>query len=126
MKQFWCGVVILAVLFGAGLCLGGILEDIHSQSAADLEKAANSAMEGDWPLASALTARAKKQWSKYRNPTAAFLSHGPLEQIDMGFDQMELFAARENALQYASVCRKLSQLLESIHQNHRFSWSNLL
>lgn len=126
MKQLWIGLGILTALLAVSLGVGALLEDMHQPSAADLEKAAASALEGDWTLASALTIRAKKQWNHHRSLSAALISHGSMDQIDAGFSQLELYAARENPLLYGITCLKLSQLLESIPQAHGFRWWMLL
>lgn len=126
MKHLWFGVGLLAVLLIVSLCLGSALEDIHHTPAKDLDKAAEAALEEDWALASALFLRAEKHWQKHRNLTAALARHDPIEQIDAGFAELEVFAVCQDESSFGAACAQLAQQLRNLPQPHSFSWWNLL
>lgn len=126
MKHLWFGVGLLAVLLVVSLALGGVLEDAHQPSAKDLEKAAEAAMDENWALASALQARAKKQWQKHRNLSAVLVNHEPLQQIEADFSALERYAACRDDAAFCATCAQLAQQLRSLPETHSLTLWNLL
>lgn len=126
MKHLWFGVGLLAALLIASLCLSGTLEETHHIPAKDLEKAAEAAMEENWPLASALYTRAEKHWTSHRDLSAALARHDPIEQIDAGFATLEVYAACRDKSAFCGACIQLAQELRALPQPHSFRWWNLL
>ena len=126
MKRMWIGVVLLAVLLVSGLLAAEFMEKTHGPIVSDLKQAADAAMEGSWGRAEALTARARKSWDKHRFLTAAFADHGPMEEIDALFAQLEAYREAGDTLGFAAVCAALSKQLEAMGDAHELSWWNLL
>ena len=126
MKHFWFGTGLLAVLLAVSLLLGGSLENIHHAPAKDLDKAAEAALQEDWPLATALYQRSGKHWQKHRDLTAVLSRHDPIDQIDAGYAMLAQYARCEETAAFAAACAQLAQQLRSLPQTHDFRWWNLL
>jgi hypothetical protein len=126
MKHLWFGAGLLALLLAVSLWLGNTLETVHHTPARDLDKAAQAALEGDWPLATALYQRAERHWQKHRNLTAALARHDPIEQIDIGFATLKDYARCADTVSFAAGCSQLAQQLRSLPQSHTSSLWNLL
>ena len=126
MKRLWFGVGLLAFLLAASLYLGDFLTDLTQPAEADLDKAAVAALEGNWPLASALYLRAQKHWDTHRKLTAALAHHDSLNQIDAGFAVIPAYAATKDTAGFCTACSALAQQLRSLPQPHGPGWWNLL
>lgn len=126
MKQLWFGAALLVFLLVGSIFLGNHLTETGKQPIRDLDRAAAAAMEENWGQASALAARAKRNWQSHRKLAASLISHGPLEQIDTDFAQLDAYAAAEDAVQFSALCASLGQSLDALHQSNSFHWWNLL
>lgn len=126
MKRMWIGVGLLAAVLISGIWASGQMEKIHQEMAKDLNRAAQCAMDEDWDMAGALFARAEKNWEKKRTLTAAFSDHGPIENVDSLFAQLEISAWAENEESFATACACLASQLEALGESHRFTLWNLL
>ena len=126
MRHVTFGVGLLAALLVISLWLGSVVEETHHTPAGDLDKAAKAALEEDWPLASALYQRAEKHWENHRNLTAALARHDPIDAIDGGFAEVEIYAACRDQSGFCAACARLAQALRSLPQPHSFNWWNLL
>ena len=102
------------------------LDDYKRWLEADLEDAALWAMRDEWGRAEAHTARAKKNWAKNRPMTASVADHEPMDEIDALFAELEIFAARQDQISYASLCVHLTEALKALSEEHRLYWWNLL
>ena len=126
MKHFGFGIGLLGVLLVLSLWLGSAVEEIHHTPAKDLDKAAQAAVEEDWPLATALYLRAERHWQKHRGLTAALSRHDPMVEIDAGFSTLKVYAALRDPSAFGAACAQLAQNLRSLPQSHSFQWWNLL
>ena len=122
MKRLWFGAGLLAFLLVASLYLGEALTDLTGPAEADLDKAAVAALDGNWPLASALYLRAQKHWDSHRNLTAALAHHDPIGQIDTGFAALPAYAACEDTVGFCAACGQLAQQLRALPQPHGAKW----
>lgn len=126
MKRLWIGMGLLTFLLAASLYLGDSLTEQIQPVEKDLDKAAVAALEGNWPLASALYLRAEDYWDTRRNLAAALARHDPIEQIDAGFSVLPAYAACEDTVGFCTACGQLAQQLRSLPQPHGPLWWNLL
>ena len=126
MKRLWFGVGLLAFLLAASLYLGDALTELVQPLESDLDKAAVAALEGNWPLASALYLRAQKHWDSCRSLTAVLAHHDPIQQIDVGFAALPAYAAAEDTAGFCTACGQLAQQLRSLPQPHGVTLWNIL
>ena len=126
MKRLWFGAGLLVFLLVSSLYLGEALTDLTGPAEADLDKAAVAALDGNWPLASALYLRAEKHWDSHRKLTATLAHHDPIGQIDAGFAALPSYASCEDAAGFCTACSQLAQQLRALPQPHGAKWWNLL
>ena len=126
MKRLWFGVGLLVFLLAASLYLGDTMSKLTAPAETDLDKAAVAALEGNWPLASALYLRAEKQWDAIRNLTAVLAHHDPIQQVDVGFAVLPSYAACEDSAGFCAACSQLAQQLRSLPQPHSPKWWNII
>ena len=126
MKRMWIGVVLLAVLLVSSLLAAEFMERAHDPLAADLKQAADAALEGSWSKAEALTVRARKNWEKHRFFTAVFSDHGPMEEIEALFSQVETCAVERNRIHFRTGCAYLARMLEALGESHSLNFRNLM
>ena len=126
MKRLWFGAGLLVLLLATSLYLGDVIVDLTAPVESDLDKAAVAALDGNWPLASALYLRAQKHWDDTRNQTAALIHHDPIQQIDVGFAVLPSYAACEDSAGFCAACSQLAQQIRSLPQPHDPKWWNLL
>ena len=126
MKRLWFGAGLLVFLLVASLYPGEALTDLTGPAESDLDKAAVAALDGNWPLASALYLRAQKHWDSHRKLTATLAHHDPIGQIDMGFAALPAYAACEDTAGFCVACSQLAQQLRALPQPHGAKWWNLL
>ena len=126
MKRLWFGVGLLIFLLVVSICLGHILEDLTQPAEADLNRASVAALDGNWPLATALYQRAGNDWDSYRDLAAAMVRHEPIEEIDYAFATLPGYAASQDTASFCAACDQLSQMLHSLTQPHGPNWWNIL
>ena len=126
MKRMWIGVGLLAAVLISGIWVAGQMREIHQEMAKDLNRAAACVLDEDWDMATALAARAEKDWSKKRPLTASFADHEPLEDIDALFAQLAVYSRLRDKAAYSSICADLASQLEALGESHRFTFWNLL
>lgn len=126
MKHLWIGVWLLAGLLVAGGVSSYGVQQAQEAVTAQLEQAAEAGLREEWDQAERFFAAAQARWEKYRKFLAAFVEHGPMEEVDSLFGELEQYQKGENALLFAGTCRRLSQMTQAIGEAHRLSWWNLL
>lgn len=125
MKRLWQGIALLLVLLLIGIGITAAMDSIHSDTAAQLSRAAEAARDGNWDTAAGLLSQSKAAWEKHWVLTATAANHGPMEQIDSLYAMLEVFVQGQ-APQFPAVCAQLSKLTEAVGEAHRFSLENLL
>lgn len=126
MKRIWIGIILLALLLGAGLWIADFMEQAHSSVSQDVRLAGKMARQEHWESARALAARGHETWQKKRPVTAAIADHEPMDEIDALFAQLEVYGEAEAAVAFRSLCAHLESQLEALAQSHRAAWWNLL
>lgn len=124
MKRIWFGAALLAVLLVLGIGSAALMEDTHLTQAAQLNRAADLAMSGNWEHAGAALSKAKGSWEQ-RSPIISGLSdHGPMDQINGIFAQLEIFEQMQDTASFCSSCRYLAKQLEALGRSHSFNLQN--
>ena len=126
MARGWFGAGILAVFLILGLVLSGVTDKAHLPTGELLEQAAQKALADDLAGGIALGTEAKARWETQWTLTAAIADHGPMDEVDSLFAEMEIYARTEEAPHFAACCKELAQRLQAIADAHRFSWWNVL
>lgn len=126
MNRIWFGAALLAVLLVLGFGSSAFMERIYTAQAKDLTRAAELALEGNWAGAENFAGAARREWDKRRPITAALSEHGPIDQAEGLFAQLEAFAKAKDAALYSSACLQLASQLEALGQSHSLNLQNLL
>ena len=126
MKRIWIGIILLALLLGAGLWISNFMHQAHTPIAQDIRRAGTMALEERWSTAQAFSKRGQARWEKKRPVTAAIADHEPMEEIDALFAQLDTYAKTEDEVAYSALCAHLASLLEAVSQSHSLTWWNLM
>ena len=126
MKRIWLGLGILTLFLALGIWSSYGMESLHTPLAHNLEKAAKSALSGDFEAGKEQAAEAKKQWETQWNRSAVLADHTPMDEIDGYFARMEVYAQADNAVDFAACCQQLAKLITATAEAHTFTWWNIL
>lgn len=126
MKRFWMGVVILAVLLIGSGAICAAFSSIHRPIAAELEQAAQLALDGDWDNAFVCARWAGDRWEKYHRLTAAFADHTPMDEMDTLLKELEIYAQEKENPHFSATCSHLAFMATAIAESHLLTWWNLL
>lgn len=126
MKRLWIGIVILAVLLAGSIAISVAMSAIHDPIAADLELAAQKALQEDWDSALSLFRRANGRWEKYHDFTAAFADHTPMDEMDTLLEELEVYAHEQENPHFSATCAHLYFMAKAIAETHLLTWWNLL
>lgn len=125
-RRFWYGLGILIFFLVLGLLTAWGMEAMHEPVTGQLERAAQVALSGDMEQGALLAQKAQAGWEKHRDLTAAAADHGPMEEIDSLFSQVEVYARAEKTVEFAAYCTRLARLVEAVGEAHSLNWQNLL
>ena len=126
MKRGCIGAALLLLLLvGGGLSVRAMV-DMHAPLTGFLEKASEAALTSDWEQAQALSRKAQTRWEKNWHISAAFSDHGPMEEIDGLFAQLQVYGKLREGAGFAALCRELARELEAMGEAHVPNWWNLL
>ena len=109
MNKLRLGALLLAILLAASILTGTALHRIHTNIAGLLENS-NATL-------------AAESWRRWRNLTAAFADHEPLERMDQLFAQLEEHTTEE---EYTMLCIQLSCVSKAIAESVELTWWNFL
>ena len=115
-------ILVLALTIGAAIGM----KAIHQPGEAALTSAAQLAMDGDMEQAIPLARQAYSRWQKYRNITAAFADHNPMDDTERLFREMLVYAEAGEEPHFAACCQQLSAMLRAMYETHGFSLKNIL
>ena len=125
-RRFWYGLGILAVLLGLGLWTGLGMENRQKPVTDALEQAAQAALAGDMTQGAVLVYKARSRWETTKLLTAMVADHGPMEEIESLFAQVQIYAQAGETEDFAAYCTRLVRLVAAIGEAHRINWQNLL
>lgn len=126
MKRIYFGGILLAVLLAMSVVLTVCFTRLHEPVSRILEQAAWAGAAEDWERAELLTARARQQWTKYRDFTAAVADHGPLEQMEAMFFRLEVLLVQQQADEFAADSMELSRMAAAMAESQKLTWWSLL
>ena len=124
-RRFLLGltILILVLAFAIGTAVG--MKAIHQPGEEALTQAAQLALAEDMEHAAALAKGAYHRWQKYRNITAAFADHSPMDDTERLFREMLVYAESEEIPHFAACCTELSAMLKATYETHSFSLKNI-
>lgn len=123
-KHFWWGIGLLAVLLIGTIGISMIM-DAAKAPICDLLTQAQEAAAVQLPLARQLVKDAKLQWDKAEGWISAVADHTPMDQIRELFAEAELFGQGGESVHFATVCARLSSLLQDMAEAHKLTLRNL-
>lgn len=125
-RRFVLGISLLVLVLA--LCIGTALgmKAIHAPAEAALQEAAKLALDDRLEAAIPLAKDAYDRWQKYRDITAAFADHSPMDDTERLFREMLVYASSEEIPHFAACCSELSAMLKAIYETHGFSLKNIL
>ena len=126
MRRIWLGIGILAAFLALGIWSSHSADKLHTPLAHNLEKAATTALSGDWETGISLAAQAKKQWDSQWNKSAVLADHTPMDEIDGLFARLDIFEKTQNKEAFAACCAQLAKLITAAAEAHSFTWWNIL
>lgn len=126
MARGWLGLGILLAFLALGFATAAVMNDAHDPTEALLTQAAEKALAGEFEEAVTLAKEAKNRWESHWNGTATVADHGPMDDVDALFAEMEIYAKAEEKPHFAAVCKELSRRIRAVAEAHRFSWWNVL
>ena len=126
MKRFFIGVMLLVLLFLGGLLTAGVLHADFEPIAAQLRQASREAEAGNRAQADLLSRLAREKWEACWKRTAVFTDHGPMEQIDGLFAQLEVYRNEGNRAAFSAICLRLALEISELGEDHRLNWWNFL
>lgn len=126
MKRVIFGAVLLLGLFAAGLWAQNRMAAIHGYEADLLAQAGREGAKEQWDTAQTLFYRARRRWKDNYRFTAALADHTPMEDVEALYAQLEVFADKQEAPQFAALCAEASARLEAMADAHLLAWWNVL
>lgn len=125
MKRSWIGAALLAVLLAGGLAVTHFMEKIHEPIFRDLVTAGEYAMTGDWDGARRLSRQAAESWEETESFRACFADHGPMEEVDACFAQVEIYLRMKEETAFAAACAETARKARAMGKAHSLVWENL-
>ena len=126
MKRFFIGAALLLLLPLGGWLALRHTEQVLEPLTAALAQGEEAALAGSWHRAEELTAGAEARWRQSRKALAALCGHEPLERIDCLFSRLSLSLANRDGETAAHLCRELVRTADTLPEQHRLTWENLL
>ena len=126
MNRFRIGISLLAVLLSLGLFVQSAARRNSAPISAALNSAADNALSGRWSIARHYSDLASSRWQSHWHATAALADHQPMEDIDGLLAQLPVYAAAEDAEQFAAACSDLARRMDAMADAHSLHWWNLL
>ena len=126
MKFVWMGTGILALFLALGIWSAVSMDDTHKQIAETLDQAAQSALADDMEAGIAAYREAKASWQKHWRVTASITDHGPMDEIDSLFSEVDVYALTEEMPHFAASCTQLAELVRAVGDAQRLTWWNFL
>jgi len=126
MRRGWIGVSLLLLILMGGIMSVWMMVELHDPLEDMLEQAAEAALASDWQQAERISRQAKARWERNWHIAAVFSDHGPMEEIDALFAQLEVFGNMREQISFAALCRELAREVEAMGDAHVPNWWNLL
>lgn len=126
MNRLWIGIGLLIVLLamGIGLLWGSTV--FFEEFSEEIEQAGELALAGNWADAQKKAAQSRAKWERWRFFWSSFTDHEPVEQMQNLFSQLDVYRARQLEVDFATVCRNLSNIAQAIQESHGLKWWSVL
>ena len=125
-RRLLLGIVILVLVLSLSIGTAFGMRAIHKPGEEALTQAAEIAVSGNLTVALPLALAAFDRWQKFRNITAAFADHTPMDDTERLFREMLVYAETGEAPHFAACCSQLSAMLRATYETHGFSIKNIL
>lgn len=125
MKRSWIGLGLLLAALAASLLVTWSMDRIHGPIARELETAADYALAGDWDRAAALASGAGTEWKKWAHFRGCFADHGPMEEIEANFAELEVYSIAREKTDFAASCGEIARKVKAMGEAHGLVWWNL-
>lgn len=125
MNRFWLGVGLLLLLLGISITTSLYLDNIHGQITDILNQAGDAAISGDLDTATAFVMQAQQIWQKHWHLTALVIDHGPVDEIDGMFAQIEAYGQAGEMPEFAACCAGTARMVQAVGESHSLTWWNL-
>ena len=126
MSRGWIGIALLVVLLILGLTASAVMDRMQLPITRQLEQAAQAALSGDTQQGFSAASTAQKQWEQRWRVTAALSDHGPMDEIDGLFGQLNAYMQSNQIQEFAACCRRIGVLVDAVREAHSLTWWNLL
>jgi len=126
MNRIRFGAALLAVLLISGILVARNMSSRTEEIAGQLDTAARQALEGELPAAVETARQAEKNWQARWAIHAAVADHDPMEQVDAGFAQLQIYGESGEGFSFAALCAGLAQQIRAIGEAGSASWRNIL
>ena len=126
MKRCRFGAGLLAVLLLLGILTSRWTEDHHREISDLITQAEQASLRGDWDRTERLIRQAKTQWENRWGLSASLTDHGPMEQVDSLFAQLDDYLRARDPVGCGGLCSQLGKALEAIAESQSLTWWNLM
>lgn len=109
MKRLWVGIILLLILLAGTMAVTVAMDRIYAPMVEALEA-------GDLEAA-------EERYGRWRQLTAAFADHGPMEEMDALFARAEIC---KDDQERKALCAELAQRAKAMSNAHSPTWWNLL
>ena len=123
MKHLYLGLGILIVLLVLGLLSLFLLTRGLEEAVLTLDRAYALALRGRAREARETALSARSQWEGLYGLTASLVDHGPLDEVNRAFAELE---TRQEPRDLAESCRVLSCLISGIARREKPLYYNFL
>ena len=125
-RRFILGVLLLVLVLALCIAAAMGMKAIHAPAEAALAEAARLALDDQMGSAVPLAMDAYCRWQKYRDLTAVFADHNPMDDTERLFREMLVYADEDEVPHFAACCSELSAMLKAMYETHGFSLKNIL
>lgn len=125
MRRVWIGVIFLLALLVSSLTATWAMDRIHGPVEADLNRAAEQAMAGDWEEGTRLFTQARDRWDKWEHLRFSLADHTPVEEISAAFRALEVYCTDREDTEFAAHCRELARKTAAVGEAHSLTWWNI-
>lgn len=126
MKHLYIGLGILAVVLAGSLCSLFAMRQNTGEMERLLETAWDHCQAGSFEAAQASAQAAQKNWKTNYGLTASLIDHGPLEEINHSFAQMEACAQMQEWDEFAQACKSLLTMVQDLEEREQPLYYNIL
>lgn len=114
MKYFYIGLGVLAALLILSIAGSALLCRSTQEPERLLRDADAALLADDFPAAAALAGRAARAFDRRRALLSSLLSHEELDEIAIGFSDLEVYAAEGSREEFRAHCKELQFRLRHI------------